>query len=393
MTNYDEALVPDYTLPDLLTLSNGTPITDAATWWHERRPELLRLFTENVFGPTPVLPEPVRFEVVSEGAAFGGLATRKEVAVIVGKARFHLLVYVPAGASEPCPVFLGLNFTGNHTVSEDPEVPVRHTWERDGNASEPVHHSSTKERGLQASRWQVEMLLKRGYALATAHYEEIEPDFVGGARLGIRAALPVAEADTYSAIGVWAYGLHRAMDYLLTDPAIAPERVALIGHSRLGKAALWAAAQDERFAAVISNNSGEGGAALSRRRFGENIADLVRNFPHWFSPRYADFADNEDALPVDGHSLLALSAPRPLYVASATEDLWADPRGEFLALKEAGSVYELFGHHDMRDTGFPSPDTPVGNHLRYHLRTGKHDVTAYDWKQYLDFADHHFFHL
>ncbi len=389
MTNYNEDSVRTYALPDLLTLADGTPVTDAETWQQKRRPELLRLFAENVFGETPPVAEGVGFEVISGGVAFGGLATRKKIAVRIGEARFHLLLYVPTDSPKPCAAFLGLNFSGNHTVSDDPGVAPVPQWERDDAGSVAVHRLPTLERGAQASLWQVETVLKRGYALATADYEEIEPDFVGGARWGLRASLPVTGQADCGAIGIWAYALSRAMDYLETDPTVDARRVALIGHSRLGKTALWAAAQDERFALVIANNSGEGGAAISRRRFGENIADLVRNFPHWFATRYAQFADNEDALPVDAHSLLALTAPRPLYVASATEDAWADPRGEFLGAKATENVYNLFGRNGLGGIEFPAPDTPVGETVRYHLRTGKHDVTAYDWEKYLDFADAH----
>lgn len=393
MTNYDEELVPSYQLPELLTLRDGTPVVDVATWQQKRRPELLHLFTEHVFGRMPSTPETVRFEVVSEGLAFDGLATRKEIAVCIGQARFHMLLFTPSGTSKPCPAFLGLNFNGNHTVSDDPDVAILPQWGRDTETSEFVLRPSTQERGSQESRWQVKTVLERGYALATTGYEEIEPDFVGGAPFGIRSVLPGTRQNDggaeCGAIGIWAFGLSRMMDYLETDAAIDSRRVALIGHSRLGKAALWAAAQDERFALVISNNSGEGGAAISRRRFGENIADLVKRFPHWFCPNYSHFGDNEAALPVDAHSLVSLSAPRPLYVASATEDLWADPHGEFLAAKATESVYNLFGLHGLEEATFPTPNTPIGSTVRYHLREGKHDVTAYDWQQYLDFADQH----
>ena len=166
--------------------------------------------------------------------------------------------------------------------------------------------------------------------------------------------------------------------------------MALIGHSRLGKAALWAGAQDERFAIVISNDSGEGGAALARRDFGETIADLNRAVPALVLRQLPALLRQRDALPVDQHMLLALVAPRPLYVASATEDRWADPHGEFLAAKAAEPVYRLFGLEGLGVERQPPPDTPVGRTIGYHLRTGKHDVTRWDWDRYLDFADRHF---
>jgi len=260
-------------------------------------------------------------------------------------------------------------------------------------------HATEASRGCLARRWPVEMVLQRGYALATVYYGDLEPDFKQGWKMGIRAALSpegdqtVFKSNDWGAIGAWAWGLSRAMDYLEQDPAIDAKHVALIGHSRLGKTALWAGAQDERFALGISNNSGEGGAALARRRFGERIRHLVLGAPHWFCGRYADYDEKEDAMPVDAHELIALIAPRPVYVASANEDLWADPRGEFLAAKNAQPAYRLFGLGGLGVDDMPAPDRSVGNAIGYHLRTGKHDVTAFDWRQYLDFADRHFQHV
>jgi hypothetical protein len=392
--NYDEAKVPRFTLPDPLVLQSGAPVRDAGTWSSKRRPEILDLFRSQVYGRSPGRPAGMTFELASiDKQALGGKAIRKEVLVRFSGDKngpaMSLLIYLPAAAKNPVPVFLGWNFTGNPTVSRDPGIRLGEVWNR-----QQKRPATEDSRGSAVSRWPVDMILERGYGVATAYYYDIEPDFDGGIKFGVRSLFfkpgqTAPAADDWGAIGAWAWALSRAMDYLETDPSVDPRRVIVHGHSRLGKAALWAGAQDERFAMVISNDSGEGGAALSRRRFGETIADLNRSFPYWFCANYRKYNGREDDLPVDHHMLLALIAPRPLYVASAEEDLWADPRGEFLSAVAAGPVYRLLGKQDLGTDRMPPPGQPIQNSMAYHVRPGKHDITAYDWDQYLNFADKH----
>lgn len=400
--NYDETKVPAYTLPDPLVCADGTRVTSAAVWKEKRRPELARLFEEQVYGRAPGRPAGMQFETLSVVTnALNGLATRKEIAIwFTGKKdgpSMNLLLYLPNAAKKPAPAFLGLSFNGNHAVNVEPDIKLSDRWMADRRGGCVTNNRATDAcRGGEASRWQVEKVVASGYALATAYYGDIEPDFAEGWKLGVRGALgsvgtnTTFKPDEWGAISAWAWGLSRALDYLETEGAVDAKRVAVIGHSRLGKTALWAGARDPRFAIVISNDSGEGGAALARRRYGERTANLNRSFPHWFNGNFKKYSDHEDDLPVDAHELIALIAPRPVYVASATEDLWADPRGEFLAAKAAEPVYQLFGKPALGVDAQPAPDKPVGDFIGYHLRTGKHDVTEYDWEEYLRFADRHF---
>ena len=385
--NYDEAKVPQYTLPDPLRLASGERVRDSRMWTERRRPEILRLFETQVYGRSPGRPSGMTFELAAvERSALGGKAVRKQVTVDFGRKdgpKMHLLVYLPAGAPQPVPVFLGLNFTGNHTVHADAGIRLGEVWLR-----QEKRAAGEEARGRAAEAWQVEKILERGYGLATIYYGDIEPDFNGGKPHGVRGEQAVAP-DEWGAIAAWAWGLSRAMDYLETDREVDAGRVAVMGHSRLGKTALWAAAQDTRFALAISNNSGEGGAALSRRRFGERVHNLNNSFPHWFSANYKAYNHREDDLPVDHHLLVALIAPRPVYVASAEEDLWADPKGEFLSVVAAGPVYELLGKRGLGTDRMPAANQPLRGTLAYHVRTGKHAVTAYDWEQFLAFADDH----
>jgi hypothetical protein len=396
--NYDEAKVPKYTLPDPLTMADGTPVKDAAMWRKQRRPEILGLFAEQVYGQTPKTRLKLRTEVleIAKGA-HGGLATRKQVRVWFGSAAdapfMDLLIYLPTAAKGKVPAFLGLNFGGNHTVQPDSEIRVTKSWV---SSKANQFQASEKDRGAGASRWPVDMILKRGYAVVTAYYGDIDPDFDDGFKNGVQPLFykpgqTKPEANEWGSLGAWAWGLSRAMDVLEKEKEIDASKVVLHGHSRLGKATLWAGAQDERFAIVISNDSGEGGAALARRKFGETTARINTSFPHWFDGNFKQYNDKEDSLPVDQHMLLALIAPRPLYVNSALEDAWADPKGEFLGALAADPVYRLLGMPGLLIKEHPAVEKPsLDGTIGYHVRSGKHDVTDYDWTQWMNFADRHF---
>jgi hypothetical protein len=395
-TNYDEAKVPSYTLPALLVASNGTPVRTAGDW-SKRRAEVLALLEDQMFGKAPGKPADMAFTVDAvDPAALGGVAVRKQVSIRVAGRTLALLLYLPARSPKPVPVFVSLGFSPNQAVHADPGIRLAGAWVQDPATKQiALQPPSAATRGSAASRWDLEKVLGRGFGLATMYYGDIEPDVPGAVSLGVRAAYlnrqTAPAAGDWGAIAAWAWGLSRIADYLATDRDVDSRRLALVGHSRLGKAALWAGATDTRFAIVISNDSGEGGAAISRRRFGETVANLNERFPHWFCGHYRQYNDREDTMPFDSHMLLALVAPRPLYVASASDDQWADPKGEFLGAVAAGEAYRLLGRKGLDpNASMPDLDHPVGDDVRYHIRTGKHDITPYDWQQYLDFAARHF---
>lgn len=390
--NYDEAKAGTYTLPDPLRFNDGSPVKSANDWKQRRRAEVIELFVQHMYGRSPRPPRSLNYEVFdNDQAALGGKAIRKQVAIYYSAAKDgpkqEVLIYIPAAARKPVPVFLSISFPGNHTAANDPAVKLPILW---NSRTREKQQAAPETRGRN---WEeVEKVLARGYAYATFHYQDIEPDFKEAYVHGIRPLFfkpgqTAPAEDDWGAIGAWGYGASRVMDYFEKDKDVDARRVALIGHSRLGKTAMWAGALDERFAMVISNCSGEGGASLMRRNFGETVRNLNANFPYWFSLSFQKYVDDVNKLPVDAHELIALIAPRPIYVTGAEEDQWADPKGEFLACVAAGPVYRLLGAQDLGTTEMPPLNQPIMRTIAFHYRTGKHAVTPYDWDQFLVFAD------
>jgi hypothetical protein len=370
-SNYDESKVAPYTLPDLFTLNDGSKVTTRAVWEGRRRGELLEVFRREVYGFAPPKPETLTFrKVESDPAAMEGKATRKQVAIsfqLGGETfAFHLTLFIPNQRTAPAPVFLLLNHR-----------PVSNT--------DPT-------RQTRSAFWPAEEAIARGYAIAAINVAaEVEPD-KRGATTGIRAFYRqhFAKPDelTWGALAAWAWAGSRAMDYFETDADVNAAQVAIIGHSRTGKTALWAAAQDTRIALACVNGAGESGPALSRRNFGETIRQITTSFPYWFAPKYATYADQEHTMPFDQHQLIALVAPRGYHGGDGTRDTWADPRGSWLSLVEASKVWALAGKTSAwRDDMPPESELRIDGQLAYHIREGGHDLTAVDWKFYFDHAD------
>jgi hypothetical protein len=369
--NYDEAKVGAYELPDPLRMADGSNVRSVEAWPARRR-EIHELFREHVYGRSPGVPERLRFDVLEENpSAMDGAATLKRIAVVSTQAgrehRFDVTLFLPNRVKGGVPLFLLLN--NRPATNTDPT------------------------RREKSGFWPAEQVISRGFGIAAVQVGELAPDDKARFRDGVIKLFEGAvegsrPANAWGALAAWAWGASRAMDYFVGDPRIDATRVAVIGHSRGGKAALWAGAEDARFAMVVSNESGEGGAAMSRRNYGETLARITEVFPHWFARNYTGFAGREAALPVDQHMLLSLIAPRMLYVASADQDLWSDPRGEFLSLASSSPVFALWRDPPIASTAMPALQKPLMAGRRgYHVREGVHNLTPYDWDRFADFAD------
>ncbi|WP_346860950.1 hypothetical protein [uncultured Draconibacterium sp.] len=394
--NYDENKVPVFKLPDPLKTFNGKKVKSVKKWETKRRPELLDFFTQNMYGEVPGELKITSYDVLEQSNnALNGKAIRKQIDLSFRKDNnlldFTILMYLPKN-TEKVPLFLAYNFYGNHTITNEADIIISEAWAADYPSFGIINNQLTEQsRGVRANRWPVEKMIDAGYGLAVIYYGEVDPD-KDDLSDGIQPFFYVDDqhqpADNeWGSIAAWAWGLSRAMDYFEMDEQVDASKVIVFGHSRLGKTSLWAGASDTRFAGVISNNSGCGGAALSKRRVGETIWRINRSFPYWFCPNFKNYSKNEEALPVDQHELIALIAPRPVYVASAEEDQWADPKGEFLAALYASPVYKLYGKKGITQNEMPEVNQPIQNTVAYHIRTGKHDVTDFDWEQYIKWAN------
>ncbi|MHC4567744.1 MAG: glucuronyl esterase domain-containing protein [Planctomycetota bacterium] len=368
---YYEEKVPNYTLPEILTSADGTGVTSARTWKASRRAEIIELFRKHVYGRSPGRPDKQTFEVIKVDAnALDGRATLKRVRVTVtgpkGQLSTTMSIFLPNSVKKSVPLFLLLSH-------RDPD-------------------STDWTRGIKRPFWSAEQIIARGYGTAAIQVTDFAPDRRDGWKHGVHTIFDdPGDSDGWGTLAAWAWTGSRAMDYFETDDDIDSTQVAVVGQSRGGKTALWAGARDERFAMAVSNCSGCGGAALSRRRFGETVERINTSFPHWFCDNFNKYNNAEDKLPVDQHMLIALMAPRLAYVASAEDDLWADPMGEFLAAKHAGEVYRLFGLKGLDAESIPPIESPVhAGRIGHHIHAGKHDLTEYDWQRFMDFADKHF---
>jgi hypothetical protein len=389
--NYNEDSVGSYTLPNPLILANGQPVTSAAMWTRQRRPELIKLFESIEYGKMPARPADMHFTVFDKGTpALNGKAIRKQVTIYFTKDtsghKMDILIYLPAHAAKPAPLLLNISFVANCQAVDDPGVKVGYVWTREGK----------KIKADQPGRFgkmDVASFIDAGIGFATIYYGDIEPDFKTGFQYGIRGLyLKPGQAapgpDEWGAVSAWAWGLSRAMDYLQTDKQIDAARVALQGTSRLGKTVLWTGVHDTRFKMVIASCSGEGGAALSRRNYGENIKHITdtSRYYYQFAPNYHSYADKVNSLPFDAHMLVALMAPRPLLLQTGDTDYWSDPKGEFLAAIAAAPVYKLFGKNGSpADTMPAAGDTSMMNTLGYYMHKGGHGTIPADWPLFIDY--------
>lgn len=401
----EPAALPQCTeLPDPMVMFKGQKVETVQQWQQARRPELKALFQHYMYGVLPPTPADVKWLVGRDDPLYyGGKATKREITIQFAPPAapaIHLLLVIPTKRRGPAPVFVGLNFCGNHALVDDPSIPLPEVWMpdhcpgcRDGKATQAG-------RGMQKDDWALEQSIERGYAVATCYCGDIDPDrndFTDGVhphfgrKIGMTGSTTRGPHD-WGTIAAWAWGLSRCADYLATDKDVDPRRMIVVGHSRLGKTALLAGAMDERFALVIPHQAGCGGSAPNRKtgdalQKAESVKRINTSFPHWFCDEFKRFNDQVDRLPFDQHCLIALCAPRPVLLTNAQEDQWADPDGQFRMLQGADPVYRLLGSEGLDQKSDPEPGKLVSSRLGYFIREGKHSMTAADWQVFMDYAD------
>jgi len=384
-------------LPDPLVMLNGKKIPSKADWFRLRKPELGELFQHYMYGYFPAAPEQVTAVVeVQDDQYFGGKATKKQVTITYHPQapKINLLLIVPNQRTKKAPVFVGINFCGNHTVVNDPRIPLPTTWIYKSCPGCPMEKATDAGRGGQVDVWNAEKTIDRGYALATFYNGDIDPDqndFTDGVHPHyLKDGQSKPGSDDWGTIAAWAWGAHRVVDYLHMNPDIDTDRIALVGHSRLGKATLLAGAFDDRIDLMIPHQAGCGGTAPSRGKTGEPVHRINTVFPHWFNDEFPKFNDHTDKLPFDQHCLVAMCAPRPVLFSNAVEDTWANPDGQFEVLQAATPVYQLLGVEGLAPGKKPESGKLIDSRLGYFLRDGKHSMTLEDWQAFWAFADKHF---
>lgn len=374
-------------LPNPLVMLNGKKVESRDEWFAKRRPELRALFQHYMYGTLPATA-PVKATVRFEDAkAFGGKATLREVTLsVIAGHEFNLLLAIPNHAKGPVGCFVGPNFGGNHAAVDHPSVAVPTAWMYPNRKGVKDNKASAEGRGTEKDVWNIEQTIDRGYAVAIYYAGEVDPDRADQ-RGGVRPYLP-KDLET-TTIACWAWALHRSCDYLETLKQIDAKKFIAVGHSRLGKTAIVAAAFDDRIAIAIPHQAGCGGTAPSRGKVGESVKQINDRFPHWFNSAFKKFNDDPAKLPFDQNGLVALCAPRPVLFSNAQEDQWANPNGQFEVLRAADPVYRFLGVDGLQTKEVPPVSKLSAGNLGYFIRPGKHSMNREDWTAFVDFADAH----
>jgi len=393
--NYDESLSGTYTLPDPLVFPDGRKVKSATQWYKRRRPQIVSLFEEFEYGKIPENVKKFAFKVSDNGTpSLGGKALRKQVTVYLtgdtSNYKMEVLIYLPANAQKPVPVFFNISFSPNSVVVDDPGIKPGFMWGKDGKRI-------PAPAGGRFGRLDPDIFLSQGIGFATVNYGDIEPDFADGVKYGIRgyylkSGQNYPAQDEWGAISAWSWGLSRAMDYFVTDSRIDSKKIALFGVSRLGKTVLWTGCRDTRFGMVIASCSGEGGAAISRRLYGETIDHMTHptRYFYQFAGNWRNFKDDPSKSPVEANMLVSLMAPRPLLLQTGDTDKWSDPKGEFLAAVGAAPVYEMLGKKSLGTDVYPAAGVPILNDLGYYMHAGGHGALPADYEIFIRFIKMHF---